>query len=526
MDNEFEHELEQDKDAALTSAEIDPPATPEKRRGVSKLLAGVIAGVLVLALVIGLAGKALAGGSVMERSVKGLQANPTLAFLSDLAQSGTVSMELGLKQLLGVDGAVTVEWKNDYSDAKAPRAAMDLGLALNGKQIVDAGLYADMERLILSSDALLPKQGLGLDLKNLSENLDKSVFHPDSGSDYALDPEVYDLLKQMLSTEEKPDMAQQQKQGEAVYESLVKTLYKSVKTHAEQTKTNDTLSFGDREVKVKVQSFAFDAQGVYGIALDILTWAKDSQDLRDLLDATAKSYATLPEFDETTFDPDSFYTQLDEVYTQLQDGREDFLAENEDLTLEVDLYVSRGKGELLGLKLQTEQQGETVEAEAFWGPSLAEMNDIRFQYSDGYNKYSGSYTVTANDKNTFSSVLKLRENAHTVFEGSFRWDKADGDFALELDDDTSVKGTLEALADGYRAEIHKVTAYGDTQELDLRLELRNGAKFDALPAYQELTAMSEADMEKLVDDLEDAAYGLLWNRDVLGLVSGLVGNNW
>ena len=536
MDKEFDFDLELDVDPNLTPAEAfaafetaaapsgKPPKALKQRRVKPKLLAGIIAAAVVLALVIGLASTAFAGGSTVQRSVKGLRENPTVAFLADLMENGTFSVELGLKELIGVDGAIDLELKNDYSNLKKARAAFALGLALSGKQIADLSLYADMEQMILSSEALLPKKSLGVDLKNLDKNLDKSVFNPDSGSDYAMDEELYELLKQALSKDRQQDMEALQDQGEKLYESAAKMLGKSIKAHAKQDKDSETLSFGDESVKVKVLSYEADAKAVYEIGLDVLKWAKDSKELRKFLDTMVKTYPTLLE--DMDGDLDSFYEELNEAYSELKDKREDFLEDNEDLLIQVSLCVSKSKNELLGVKMHTEQYRKKLDVEASWGPSLAEMNNITFKYNDGYDKYNGSYTVKVNDKKSFSSVLKLRENSRTVFEGSFQWDKKDGDFTLKLEDDVSIRGTLEELKDGYRAELRKVTAYGDEQKLALRLELRRGAKFDKLPAYQELTKLREEDLEDLMDDLEDAAYGLLRNREILGLVSGLLPYYW
>ena len=536
MDKDFDFDLELDVDPNLTPAEAfgeavsaagpsgKPPKAPKQRRVRPKLLAGIVAAALVLALVIGLASSAFAGASTIQRSVKGLRQNPTVAFLSDLAESGTFSMELGLKELTGFDGTVSMELKNDYSNLKKARAAFDVGLALSGKQVADISLYGDMEQMILSSDALLPKQSLGVDLKNLDKNLEKSVFNPDSGSEYAMDEELYELLMQAYSKDRQQDMEALNAQGEKLWASAVKTLGKSIRANTKQDKDSETLNFGDESVKVKVLSYEADAEAVYKIALDAMQWARDSKDLRKFLETMVKIYPILME--DMDGDLDSFYEELEEAYSELKENREDFLEDNEDLLIRVSLYVSKGKNELLGLKLYTEHYRQKLEAEITWGPSLAEMNNITFKCNNGRDKYSGSYMVKTNDKKNFSSVLKLRENSRTVFEGSFQWDKKDGGFTLNIDDETSIKGTLEKLKDGYRADIRKVTAYGDEQKLNLRLELRRDAKFDKLPSYQELTKMREKDLEELIEDLEDAAYGLLLNRDVLGLVSGMMPYYW
>ena len=501
-----------------------PPTPPERRRGGAGLLTGIVAAVVALVLVIVLAGRALAGGSALQRSAKGLASNATVAFLKELCEHGTFRAELGLEELIGYDGTVTLESKSELAGSKTARAAFDLGLSLGGNELADLFFYGDQGRLVLGSDALLPEQGLGVDLAHLSENLDKSVFAPDSGSDYALDRETFDMLKQSLTGG--VDSKELTKQIEAVWESAAKMAHKSVKAHAVRDKDSDTLSFGDEQVKVKVLRYEADAEAIYEIALDVLEWAKDSQELRTLLDRVLLEYpALLEEYTGTEAALDSFYTQLNDSILELETGRAEFLEDNEDLKLELELYISKGKGELLGVKLAYEDGWDDVELEAVWGPTLAELANVSVQYDDGYTKYTGSYTVKHNDKQRFSSELKLRENSHTVFSGSFQWDRQDGDFTLKLGD-IALEGTLEKLKDGFQAELRRVEAYGSSQALALKLSLRSGADFDPAPAYRELTAMDEAELTQLGQELQMAAYALLQNRDLSGLLYGLMPYYW
>lgn len=501
---------------------VTPPETPEPRKR-GKLWIGIAAVVVVLALAIGLGAQALAGGSTAQRSAKGLAANPTVAFFKELAKTGmTYRAEIGLEPLIGYDGAVTVETKTEMLDPQKARAVFDMGLVLGGNELADLFYYADPERLVLGSDALLPEQSLGVDLAHLRENLDHSLLAPDSGSDYALDRETFDMLQEYLGSMNAESQQTLAAQLEQVFRSAGKMLGKSVKAHTSRDKENGILLLGEEQVKVKVHSYEADEEDVYAILLDSLHWAQDSQELRGLLEQWLRDYpALLADYSGTEEALNSFYTQLNDYIQELETGRQDFLTTNEDLELELEYYTSRSKGELLGLKLHMETYHAETTMELTWGPSLEKLHYVNFKLEDGSNRYTGSYTVRTDDKERFDAVLKLRENSHTVFEGSFLWYKADGAFTLELGD-VSLKGQLEKRTDGIELRLQQVVAYNESMDIDVKLSLLRGADIGPAPDYRELTAMSETDFDQLVTDLQMAAYALLQNGDLSSLISGLL----
>ncbi len=257
--------------------------------------------------------------SVLEK--KGIDMETTMMFsrqLTDLDEDLTVDFNLFGKDTWG-SGALTLTARDkSYS----------LAVDFNEDQIGVKGLSKDGEEYI------------SFPLKNAKEAIDNSVFHPDSGSAFALSKEDYDELMELLDHDE----------------TELNSLEKDLKKIKKECKALIRKCLESLDGKSEI----YFAEGKFALCRRV-TYILDKDASEKLIDALCEGLLECKTLEEYLFDgegnPISMQTLCDEL-KKAKDSLED------DMEMTMGYVISGGKiVELFSEQTMTsKQQGVTVDA--------------------------------------------------------------------------------------------------------------------------------------------------------------------
>lgn len=484
------------------------PAAPEtKKKCGKKGLLISIAAVVVIAIAAIIVSVAAASplnllGKGIVNSVNAMQKNDATVFMQEVVEGGSVEFLCDLETLLElpVEGALSLKM---YS--AVTQAALIADVQVAGNSVVDLGMFADGKSMAVASDVLFGSTAYGTKLENLADRFNNSEFGPNG--EFSLGMEMPDQADATTVDAEK--LAQDSKK---IAQDMISSLMKSVKEHTEIDKANDTLAINGSEVKVTALEIWADSTACSELIRDMVEYFRSNADLKEYLYNYADYFAVMLVNSGVVYedyeDPKSV---IDQLYAQLDDISDEDLAgiaqdmEEAELELVMTFYITKSGKELVGVKVESEADGEEVKVSALAGPTWKKLEEISVWVDDGYSVTHMSYVVEKNDEDAYSTKLKVSEDSEDLLTGEITWDKAKGDFEAQIVDDWgdtySVQGSIEA--DAQKVTIDLDSVYGEGEEYDLGVSVIL-SKSDQMPAMPEFTDV----LDMSSDEIEDMIYGV------------------
>lgn len=484
------------------------PAAPEtkKKCGKKGLLISIVA-VVVIAIAAIIVSVATASplnllGKGIVNSVNAMQKNDATVFMQEVVEGGSVEFLCDLETLLElpVEGALSLKM---YS--AVTQAALIADVQVAGNSVVDLGMFADGKSMAVASDVLFGSTAYGTKLENLADRFNNSEFGPNG--EFSLGMEMPDQADATTVDAEK--LAQDSKK---IAQDMISSLMKSVKEHTEIDKANDTLAINGSEVKVTALEIWADSTACSELIRDMVEYFRSNADLKEYLYNYADYFAVMLVNSGVVYedyeDPKSV---IDQLYAQLDDISDEDLAgiaqdmEEAELELVMTFYITKSGKELVGVKVESEADGEEVKVSALAGPTWKKLEEISVWVDDGYSVTHMSYVVEKNDEDAYSTKLKVSEDSEDLLTGEITWDKAKGDFEAQIVDDWGdtygVQGSIEA--DAQKVTIDLDSVYGEGEEYDLGVSVIL-SKSDQMPAMPEFTDV----LDMSSDEIEDMIYGV------------------
>ena len=484
------------------------PAAPEtKKKCGKKGLLISIAAVVVIAIAAIIVSVATASplnllGKGIVNSVNAMQKNDATVFMQEVVEGGSVEFLCDLETLLElpVEGALSLKM---YS--AVTKAALIADVQVAGNSVVDLGMFADGKSMAIASDVLFGSTAYGAKLENLADRFNNSEFGPNG--EFSLGMEMPDQADATTVDAEK--LAQDSKK---IAQDMISSLMKSVKEYTEIDKANDALAINGSEVKVTALEIWADSTACSELIRDMVEYFRSNADLKEYLYNYADYFAVMLVNSGVVYedyeDPKSV---IDQLYAQLDDISDEDLADiaqdmkEAELELELTFYITKSGKELVGVKVESEADGEEVKVSALAGPTWKKLDEISVWVDDGYSVTHMSYVVEENDADEYSAKLKVSEDDEDLLTGEITWDKAKGDFEAQIVDDWGdtygVQGSIEADAQKVTVELDSVYEEGEEYDLGVSVILSKSDQMPAMPEFTDVLDMSS-------DEIEDMIYGV------------------
>ena len=405
-----------------------------------------------------------------------------------------VSVDLSkiLPYYLNYSGTVDVTMSDDMD---AGKVYLNLSLAMKGKELADIGIYMDEKALAVQSDTLLGDDAYGLAFETLPDDLKKSIFAADSDTYYALPETVYNMLLQL---DESPIKLYKEARGsmeDLMSEGGLKFL-ESLKKNAKLTEEEGKLSVGGSRVECKVIKAEADAEATRAILEDMAAWLKEDgtkEKLRRFFNVTVK-IQEIAEGGKTEKDADDY---LDEFYDSLDEA----LEETDDEETTVLFYISKENKQLIGLRLEYENEDGEGSLELVAGPDFENPDEIRLTYNVDGTEDVMTLEVTENSDSTYAVTLTLDyEGYKETYD--FEWEKKRGDFTISQNGRDLLTGSLEIEDNTIALEI---------DQIGTSIKMTRGAKTPDVPKYKNIIRLSEDEFGDLVDDIRQEIQNIMWN---------------
>lgn len=488
-----------------------PPAPPaqEKKPWNKRILIAAAAAVIVVALLV-LALVSAVGNSPMKlvadsigNALSSMGENEMLTVAQKAIKGGSVSVECAMFDLADVlvygmygdeaDGRVAVK---AYTDLPNGKLALRAQAPFAGED-VHAGFYVNKESLAISVPELLDET-YGINIKSLADTLPRSVFAPDSGSDFAMEEEAFELLLQQLEQLDGDAFQQNEalaKQTGKTLEKLLSEFLKNVEQYAVVEKSSGEALFVDSSAKTTIVSVRVNGEALEKICRETLQWAYSSKDVRKTVESICEQYAaqvasmTGSEADATEL-CEQFY---DELYDWI-DACDELADAWEDTALKLDFHVAKSGKRLVKLNALLQQDAYETKLLVTMGPTLGDPELIRVQYESAWETFDAAFTVEENTSKQYSAKFRVKQNEETSVKASVSWDKKAGDLRVKYEDAHDmllVKGSL--LTDRKSVELHvrSVTFDEDIVRPNLTVTILANDKMPEMPAYTEVLLLSE-----------------------------------
>ncbi|MBR3703926.1 MAG: hypothetical protein IKM11_00340 [Oscillospiraceae bacterium] len=469
-------------------------------------------------------------GTGAANSIAALEKSDAAVFFEKFGESGSMELTVGLEELMdsalgfGVDAEAVVKLYRDGDDGAAVTADVKLG----GETFVDAALTANQTELAITSAALLGDKAYGVDLTKASEHFENSVFGPNG--EYSLGIDSLDSM-----TENAVQGEQMDEDAQKIGESFFGVLMNSLNEYAQTGKEKKELDFNGEKIRTTAVDVALDSEALANVAGDMVEYLYTNKELEQFLRTYSAQIVDVLVYLDAVFydDPeefvDDFYESLEEIYTDLDDFKEEIA--DSDVVLDAVFYVTKSGKELIGFDLTVECDGEEMELSVLAGPSISDLREVKVKLDDGQSFIRVNYSVEINDKTDYAAKFSVREDDAELASGNIVWDKTCGAYAItvfdEYDEALSIEGKFERNAQSVALTLEKITSgYGyEEMVIDLSVQINVSDKMPPMPQqYTDVLTMTANEIEDLTEELAaelmSAVYRL--DPDILGELSQML----
>ncbi len=420
-------------------------------------------------------------------------------------------------------GSVTIEASTEISDEEEIKMGgkiyfSDKDIYLENVHVkadgikLDADFYLGEEYMYVTNDKILGGT-YGIVYDEIVNNLKKSIFAYDSGSEYAIpDEETYDQLIKMLEVYTDGKLDDIPKDIEKIYERYTKILIKAVEKHAEYESDKDEVKIGADYMRARTVTVTIDEKAVVNIIKDVYEELKDDDDLRkviaeyaDYFEGLMIDFGSLPEEGTEDFDIEEYY---DEALDTLGDSLDELEDNIPEFKVGVKLVTPTTSSTLLKFNIYARVEGEKFDIITvdFGKKGIKDSDCLRIEFQGAEIKYE----ITENNSKEYASSLKVSygDGWMTIFKLSVN--KKEDYYRIttpaELGDIT-IRGTFEQKGDKTTIGLDKIKVGEETIdgfEIKITLEEKDSApKIISKKKIKDVIKITEKDIEKIVENVEE-----------------------
>ena len=367
------------------------------------------------------------------------------------------------------------------------------------------------------------KKPYGISLKNLSANLPKSVFNPETGDeDLKLDKNVYEYLTKFYKTVSADKNLE--KESKKLIRDYELRLVNALLDNARVSTSSDKITAGGQQLNCTVVTLDLDRKSLVNAVSDFVTCAKHDKNLEAYLLKVYSNYDYgIKDADDMV---DDFYEDLDSFKRAVK---------NYDGDMTVWIYITKSGKRIAKVDIDTDGKNSRGTRIAYdisleLGKNVKNSEEIALTVDDSSgNSLDIRYSVRQNDKQAYKAsigIKKARRNSKTTFDKgiAFKWDKRGGGFTLSCTNNNDIynlEGKLTLKGDAYVFALENYEYYHNSFKMKDRF---NGKfadysikvtfdKTDRAPntsRYVEITKMSaeefktlRSDTKKTVEEIKD-----------------------
>ena len=373
-------------------------------------------------------------------------------------------------------------------------------MTYEGQELAGLTAYFSAKALALESTVL--DKPYGIALENLAENLEKSVFAPDSGSIYALDEDVYNRLMDALSAENAQEIYSDTELaaiGESVnvIANALSDAFASVSSYLTMSVANAVLNVNGEDISVNQ-----------------ISYSGDSAMLLALYDALAEELASDEELQSAVAVLiDLAAARSDEISVTGQEAVQTILENKEELhqSLESNLEETPFT---LSFTASTTAQSQFVGAdlslamgEDAFSVSLriSEAQDYYLlEMASGGSTFAAEFEITEDTEEALALRYAIYSDNEEAFAVMFTLDKSAQTFELSYGADGeaagAVSGYYESSDEMFSLVVDKINGeeFGGTLALNLR-----SADTLMVPDFTELLDLNEEEINSVLQKLSD-----------------------
>lgn len=289
------------------------------------------------------------------------------------------------------------------------------------KNSIAGDMYISKDYCYVSEDKVL-NGAYGFEFSEAEEDLNDSIFAPDSKSDYSLDEYTFESITSVLNFLKNGDDVS--KDFQKVAKKVVKKVWNIIIDNAEISSKNTEIRLSGAKKKVRLIEITVDDDALEAIIWDLFDYMRDSKDVQKFLDKHEDAILPLLK-NAYDIELDSLSEAYEEWFEDNKEYIEDICDEIsggfDNLTLKI--ATARSSSKLL--KLELDYDKETV-FELECGEKGIKKSD-KITFSAGDTKIS--YAVSANDKKKFDATLSV-DLGYEAYDVSFTIDKSSGKYKL------------------------------------------------------------------------------------------------
>lgn len=403
----------------------------------------LIAIICAAAIALGAAGAGIAiavsanSDSPFMKTMKAVM--PELELYEKVAEGGG---EYGLNVKIDKDILPQLSSPIDVSlNAKSSKNAALFGANVAiGDSKIDMSIGSTGDELLVKSEALLGESAYYVNIKDkFLEELDNSIFAPESGSKYAIPQEFYDALKESIENSSKNEETAE------IFEDAIKNIAKEIKKVVEVKKENKEIELVDGVTKAKVYTVVMDQTTLVKIVDIVIGELETNEELREAIE----SYTALAESD------DDSEGEAKDVVDEIIEGLKETKPEIEKSSFKVTLTSAEKSGYMVALTADINDENEDVLDFSWVFSSDPEKNpefDLKVVVvAEETVELVAKYTLEEKDGDT-TKKLEM-----TAKEGSVEMLKLSA--VTTIDNENVMTSTLNATAQGQ--EIFALTLGGE-----------------------------------------------------------------
>lgn len=492
-----------------------PGGAKKKTPRIALIIAAVVV-VLAAALLIGASAalntpKALIGKSI-SNTIKSLRVadEGALGVVRNVLNGGSIEVSADLNEWEDLYGSLPMTARMKlYSNLADKKFAAEMSLSFDGERPIDATLYASPDSLVLGSDALL-KGKYGVNLKKATANLEKSIFAPDSGSDFEMDEYTYEMLRAFFESfgEKNKEL---EKNVKDLSNKYIELLIDAACDAGEAEKESVTLDIGSEQVKTTAVTLTLDGKAMADVVRTVAKEAAKDTKLRETVKEIAiLNSSTIFSYDYyygyySASDLDDIEEQTDALFDNLVDNAEEiaeYIEREEDIRLVLEFYVAKDGKTLAAFTMKAKEDGKTAfSLNLTLGKRLGSSEEISLKINDGWSDTIIRYVVSENSKTNYSAKLTYQDwySSETI---RITWDKSDGAYRISAED-FEVRGTLRQSGKKTTVTVNEISEYGYKSKIDLTIVLNESESVPSPGSYTDILAVTESQFEGLAEDVAD-----------------------
>lgn len=357
-----------------------------------------------------------------------------LELLSDAFTGGSVAFSLD--SVTDEDGYNYIEdshFRGKLYTSKDALMLTDVDVQVSGNKFAGE-LYVSKDEAYITEEEVIDGS-YGLKFKELVEDLDDSIFAPNSGTDYEIPEEVYDTITQALETvNENEKMV---KDFQKLTEKLIKKVWKIAAETYEFEKENKEERINGEKVSVRLITMTIEDDTTADFIEALYDFISETDLIVDFLEKYEETFNSfIPGNGEITSIIDMYEDAIDKLGNQIDDVTDSIEGKFEP----VKIKFSTAKLSAKLLKLEVEYDGETLFTLELGEKGIAKSDKVTFKAGE----VTMSYSVKENSK----------EKLNVEFVGSSAYDSPYGEqenrVTLSLNIDKK-SGKYQAKAETYES---------------------------------------------------------------------------